>query len=132
MSSMSQKLPSRHMRAGSVSALFSAEPHEASEQTRIETGRRSCTVGVDMDDRHARHVYVLRSLVNPRETYIGLTSDVWRRLATHNSGGSRLTAANRPWILVVSLMFSDENRAKDFEQFLKSGSGRAFLKSHLL
>jgi hypothetical protein len=34
--------------------------------------------------------------------------------------------------VVVSLAFSDENRAKDFEQYLKSGSGRAFLKRHLL
>ena len=65
-------------------------------------------------------------------TYIGLTSDVSRRLATHNSGGSLFTAAHRPWALVVSLAFSDENRAKDFEQYLKSGSGRAFLKRHLL
>jgi putative endonuclease len=85
-----------------------------------------------MADRHARHVYVLRSVVNHRETYIGLTSDVSRRLFTHNSGGSLFTAAHRPWALVVSLTFPDETRAKDFEQYLKSGSGRAFLKRHLL
>jgi predicted GIY-YIG superfamily endonuclease len=85
-----------------------------------------------MDDRHARHVYVLRSVVNHRETYIGLTSDVSRRLATHNNGGSVFTAAHRPWVLVVSLAFSDEKRAKDFEQYLKSGPGRAFLKRYLL
>ncbi len=85
-----------------------------------------------MDDRHARHVYVLRSLVSHGETYVGLTSDVSRRLATHNNGGSLLTAAHRPWALVVSLAFSDETRAKDFEQYLRSGPGHSFLKRHLL
>jgi predicted GIY-YIG superfamily endonuclease len=47
-----------------------------------------------------RFVYVLRSDVDRRRYYSGMTSDVTRRLAVHNSGGSRHTAALRPWQLV--------------------------------
>jgi putative endonuclease len=79
----------------------------------------------------ARHVYILRSLQDPSRTYVGLTTDVRRRLATHNSGGSRATAANRPWALVVSIEFADPNRAEAFEQYLKSGAGRTFAERHL-
>ena len=85
-----------------------------------------------MDSRVAAHyVYILRSLHDPSLTYVGLTTDVRRRLATHNSGGSRATAANRPWALIVSIEFADPDRAEEFEQYLESGSGRAFAERHL-
>jgi hypothetical protein len=32
----------------------------------------------------------------------------------------------------VTLEFPDEGRARQFEKYLKSGSGRAFMKRHLL
>jgi putative endonuclease len=75
-------------------------------------------------------VYVLRSTRSPGRYYVGLTSDVLRRLATHNSGGSKHTQLLRPWELVVSLEFSSEASAVAFERYLKSGSGRAFAKRH--
>jgi hypothetical protein len=34
------------------------------------------------------------------------------------------------WELVVFLTFADGNRAREFERYLKSGSGRAFSKRH--
>jgi predicted GIY-YIG superfamily endonuclease len=73
-------------------------------------------------------VYVLRSTVDPSRYYTGATTDVQRRLAVHNSGGSRHTSKLRPWQLVVSLEFSNESSALAFEKYLKSGSGRAFAK----
>jgi predicted GIY-YIG superfamily endonuclease len=79
----------------------------------------------------ARYVYILRSLHDPSQTYVGLTTDVRRRVATHNTGGSRATAANRPWALIVSIEFADPERAEAFELYLKSGSGRAFAERHL-
>jgi putative endonuclease len=79
-----------------------------------------------------RFVYVLRSRLDPARYYTGITSDLQRRLDTHNSGGSHHTAALRPWHLVVSLEFSGEQHALLFEQYLKTGSGRAFAKRHFL
>ena len=79
----------------------------------------------------AKHfVYVLQSVIDSRRHYVGLTSDVNARLAVHNSGGSRHTATDRPWRLLVSLDFADEGAAVQFERYLKSGSGRAFAKRH--
>ena len=77
-------------------------------------------------------VYILRSLVDPTRYYTGLTSDVARRLDTHNSGGSIHTVANRPWQLVAAIEFSNVDSAVKFERYLKSGSGRAFAKRHFV
>ena len=79
-----------------------------------------------------RFVYVLRSLIDPTRYYVGLTSDVARRLETHNSGGSIHTVANRPWQLVAAIEFSNVESAVTFERYLKSGSGRAFAKRHFV
>ena len=77
-------------------------------------------------------VYVLRSGNDPTRYSVGLTSDVARRLETHNSGGSTHTVANRPWQLVAAVEFSSENSAVQFESNLKTGSGRAFAKRHFI
>ena len=79
-----------------------------------------------------RHVYLLRSDSNPHHTYIGTTRDLKTRLASHNRGESSHTAKYRPWHLVVAVAFKDDGRAFDFEQYLKSGSGRAFASRHFL
>jgi predicted GIY-YIG superfamily endonuclease len=78
----------------------------------------------------ARFVYVLRSGKDPTRYYSGLTGNVIQRLAVHNSGGATYTAELRPWRLIVSLEFSTETAAAQFERYLKSGSGRAFAKRH--
>ena len=71
-------------------------------------------------------VYVIRCVTDPSKYYTGLTDNVERRLAVHNSGGSAYTAALRPWILVAFTVFSDSASAAEFERYLKTGSGRAF------
>jgi putative endonuclease len=78
-----------------------------------------------------RFVYVIRNDIND-SPYVGVTSDITRRLDTHNSGGSVHTRAWRPWRLAVSLEFGTESRALQFESYLKSGSGRAFMRRHFL
>jgi putative endonuclease len=75
-------------------------------------------------------VYVLQSETNPEAHYIGLTNDTARRLDEHNSGKSVHTNKFRPWKLVVSIGFADPAKANQFEDYLKSGSGRAFAKRH--
>ena len=75
-------------------------------------------------------VYILRSQSNPDRFYTGLTSSLSARLGAHNRGESPHTASGRPWRLVVSIEFSDAVRAKSFEAYLKTGSGRAFAARH--
>jgi len=77
-------------------------------------------------------VYVIRSVNHPDRHYTGLTDDVQRRLNVHNSGGSKYTAALRPWTLVAETHFTNPQSAVAFEQYLKSGSGRAFSKRHFV
>lgn len=77
-----------------------------------------------------RYVYVLLSTVHHGRYYTGLTSDVRARLAAHNAGLSKHTANGRPWKLVTTIEFSDAERARIFELYLKSGSGRAFARRY--
>jgi len=47
------------------------------------------------------YVYFLRSLAKSSKTYVGMTEDVPRRLATHNAGGCESTQRFRPWDLIA-------------------------------
>jgi len=77
-----------------------------------------------------RIVYVVRSDVDRARHYVGITNNVRDRLEWHNHGPSGHTVSHRPWSLVVSMEFPTEKAAVRFEQYLKSGSGRAFTKRH--
>jgi putative endonuclease len=78
------------------------------------------------------HVYLLESAIQPNRRYVGLTPDLKQRFADHNAGRSRHTGKYKPWNLVVYTAFADENAAVEFERYLKTGSGRAFLQRHYL
>ena len=56
----------------------------------------------------------------------GITANLDERLRVHNAGRSPHTSKYRPWKLVLHLRFQDEQRAVEFERYLKSGSGHAF------
>jgi putative endonuclease len=75
-------------------------------------------------------VYILRSQRNPLRRYTGLTSDLELRLQSHNAGQNVDTSDDRPWILFGSFHFRHERTARQFEKYLKSGSGRAFARRH--
>ncbi len=72
------------------------------------------------------YVYLIRSIKYPATIYIGYTTDIKKRLVTHNAGGSIYTKKDRPWELVVCMAFKEMDCAKQFERYLKSQSGRAF------
>jgi putative endonuclease len=74
------------------------------------------------------YVYLLRSLKNPFKTYVGYTTNVDQRVETHNAGGSPHTKQDRPWKLVVYVAFDLEEKAVEFEKYIKVGSGHAFAK----
>jgi len=77
------------------------------------------------------YVYLLESQSFPGQRYTGLTSDLKARLAKHNEGGVPHTSKFVPWRLRTYVAFSGREQAARFEQYLKSGSGRAFASRHL-
>jgi len=78
-----------------------------------------------------KYVYLLESLGTANARYVGMTSDLKRRLAEHNAGKSPHTAKFTPWRIVTYMAFSDEMKATEFERYLKSGSGHAFANKRL-
>ncbi len=79
-----------------------------------------------------KYVYVLASNSTPNQTYVGVTGNIERRLAEHNGGKCRHTSKYIPWTCLVALRFANDAKAGAFERYLKTGSGRAFLKRHFL
>lgn len=78
-----------------------------------------------------KYVYLLQSLSHPNQRYVGLTNNLRQRLSIHNQGGSLHTSKYAPWRIVTAIRFDDDQRAFSFEQYLKTGSGRAFANKHL-
>lgn len=78
------------------------------------------------------YVYVIESCSQPNQQYTGATADLKNRLVDHNSGKSPHTAKFKPWQLLWYCAFVDKHRALEFEKYLKSHSGRAFVKKRLL
>jgi predicted GIY-YIG superfamily endonuclease len=76
------------------------------------------------------YVYILKSLKS-RILYYGYTEDLKRRVEEHNSGKSKFTKGHMPWKLVWYCAFENKDKAKDFELYLKSGSGKAFVYKRL-
>ena len=76
------------------------------------------------------YVYVLRS-EKDAGFYIGFSSDLKRRLAEHKRGASIATKSRGPWKLIYYEAYLNEEDALGRERYLKSGSGRRFLKAQL-
>lgn len=64
--------------------------------------------------------------------YTGCTSDLKDRTNRHQKGQVPATANRLPIKLVNYFAFLDKYKAFEFEKYLKSGSGRAFVKKHLV
>ena len=75
-----------------------------------------------------KYVYILQSEIEPDRYYTGSTTDLKRRYKEHNDGKSIHANKYRPWKLKLYIAFSDERKADEFEAFLKTGNGRAFIK----
>src|SRR5438477_12396791 len=76
------------------------------------------------------YVYLLRSQIDAKQEYVGLTLDLRKRVQDHNAGRSAHTSKFCPWSLVAYFGFANKRHATAFERYLKSGSGRAFIKRH--
>ena len=76
-------------------------------------------------------VYVLYSDQQDR-LYIGMTSDLTRRIRDHNAGYNESTKAYVPWRLIHTEEFIDRVTAREKEKKLKTTSGRRYIRNHYL
>ena len=67
----------------------------------------------------------------PERNYVGYSADLKQRIADHNAGKNRFTAPFCPWKLVFYTAFDTEQRARNFEKYLKTASGKAFGSNRL-
>ena len=77
------------------------------------------------------YTYILRSQKS-KIFYYGYTEDLKRRLKEHNEGRVFATKPHCPWRLVFYAAFETTKQAKEFEQYLKTGSGKAFAYKRLV
>jgi putative endonuclease len=75
-------------------------------------------------------VYVLKC--TDGTYYTGCTSDMTDRLNRHNKGQVKYTSSRLPVDLIVTINFNDKYKAYDFENYLKSGSGKAFMNKRFI
>ncbi len=79
------------------------------------------------------HVYILRSKSKSDRIYIGFTTDLKSRIEDHaNPKASAYTRQYAPWELETYITFKDQQLAQEFELYLKSHAGRAFLRKRLI
>jgi putative endonuclease len=76
------------------------------------------------------YVYVLVSDARNEMHYSGMTRDLNGRLLEHNRGKCPHTAKHGPWRIETAIAFRSEAKARLFERYLKSGSGREFARRH--
>ena len=75
-------------------------------------------------------VYILKCF--DETTYTGCTSNLKARLDRHKKGYVKYTKSRLPIELVTYITFKVKHKAYDFERYLKSGSGRAFMNKRFL
>lgn len=73
-------------------------------------------------------VYAIKSQKDGR-IYVGLTANLVRRLIDHNKGRVFSTKGFTPWVLIYTEKTNTRLEARIREKYLKSGSGKEFLKS---
>ena len=64
--------------------------------------------------------------------YTGFSENLNERFSRHRNGYVPATKARLPVELIFYCAFVDKYKALEFEKYLKSGSGRAFMQKHLL
>jgi len=74
------------------------------------------------------YVYVLRS-VSDHGFYIGYSVNLRKRFEQHLIGDSLATSYRGPWKLIYYEAYLEREDALGRERYLKSGSGRKFLKT---
>jgi putative endonuclease len=80
-------------------------------------------------------MFVVYAIYNPDagKTYIGQTEDITRRLRQHNEHEFKSYTARFPgeWELIYSESVATRSEAIKREKQLKSGNGRAYIKTYI-
>lgn len=76
------------------------------------------------------YVYVLRS-ESDHGLYIGFSADLRRRMSEHQQGLAFATSFRGFWRLIYYEAYVEQDDALGRERYLKSGSGRGFLRKQL-
>ena len=76
------------------------------------------------------YVYILQC--RNKRFYVGCTNNLKLRVERHKLGYNKYTKGVLPVSLVYYCCFPNKYLAYNFEKYLKSGSGRAFLSKHLI
>jgi putative endonuclease len=76
------------------------------------------------------YVYILRS-GRDEGFYIGFSTNLRARLRAHRTGANLATSDRGPWTLIYYEAYLHQADALGRERYLKSGSGRKFLKAQL-
>ena len=76
------------------------------------------------------YVYALKSL-SKNYIYVGMTNNLERRIHQHNSGQGRSTKSYAPFELIYSEEQPSRFDGRAREKYLKSGTGKEYLKSLL-
>ena len=90
----------------------------------------SCVVSRSRTDLF--YTYIIRSKLDPNQTYIGFSSNLKQRLEYHNAGKCKHTSKFIPWEIIFYAAFKEKQKAIDFEKYLKSHSGKAFSHKRLI
>lgn len=77
-----------------------------------------------------RFYYVYILICSDGLSYTGCTDNLKDRIDRHQKGNVPATKDRLPIKLTAYFVFSNKYTAFNFEKYLKSGSGRAFLKKH--
>ncbi len=77
-----------------------------------------------------QYVYILQC--QDGSTYTGCTQDLKERFQRHSNGYVPATKPRLPVTLIFYCAFTDKYKAFEFEKYLKSGSGRAFMLKRFL
>jgi len=75
------------------------------------------------------YVYVLHN--KKGHWYIGSTKDLRKRILNHNSGKNKSTKYGIPWKVIYCEIGLHKEDARAREKYLKSGTGRRYLKNRL-
>ncbi len=76
------------------------------------------------------YVYVLHS-EKDNKFYTGYTNNIKRRMEDHRNGEVKSTKNRRPLKLIYYEAYIEKADAQNREIFLKSGSGKRYLKTQL-
>jgi len=79
-----------------------------------------------------RYYYVYILICSDSRPYTGCTNNLKDGIYRHNKGNVPATKNRLPIKLVSYFAFLNKYTAFNFEKYLKTGSGRAFLEKHQL